>query len=267
MPKKSDGSFKDAKAEMEMIVCFMSYFFLPILRRLPRPGSARPAPPRVKRQESTETLVGDRSGSGKTVSNVIIDSQNSDNEDDEQFVVEAGPQLAEMSEIEMVQAGDLEDEEKHGGLVKKILETKKDYEKLQPSKPGEKERSLIFESAWKKEKDIVSKEIEKLRVSIQTLCKSALPLGKIMDYIQEDVDAMQNELQLWHSENRQHAEALSKEQSITDSAVEPLKAELSELEQQIKDQQDKICAIKANILKNEEKIQKMVHSINLTSRR
>lgn len=43
-----------------------------------------------------------RSGSGKTVSNVIIDSQNSDNEDDEQFVVEAAPQLTEMSEIEMV---------------------------------------------------------------------------------------------------------------------------------------------------------------------
>ncbi|KAL6050106.1 hypothetical protein STEG23_036849 [Scotinomys teguina] len=238
------------------------------LRRIPRPGSARPAPPRVRRQESTETLAGDRSGSGKTVSNVIIDSQNSDNEDDEQFVVEAGPQLTEMSEIEMGPAGDLEDEEEHGGLVKKILETKKDYEKLQQSpKPGEKERSLVFESAWKKEKDIVSKEIEKLRVSIQTLCKSVLTLGKIMDYIQEDVDAMQNELQLWHSENRQHAEALSKEQSITDSVVEPLKAELAELEQQIRDQQDKICAVKANILRNEEKIQKMVHSINLTSRR
>lgn len=210
----------------------------------------------------------DRSGSGKTVSSVIIDSQNSDNEDDEQFVVEAAPQLSEIADIDMVPSGELEDEEKHGGLVKKILETKKDYEKLQQSlKPGEKERSLIFESAWKKEKDIVSKEIEKLRVSIQTLCKSALPLGKIMDYIQEDVDAMQNELQLWHSENRQHAEALSQEQSITDSAVEPLKAELSELEQQIRDQQDKICAVKANILKNEEKIQKMVHSINLSSRR
>ncbi|XP_042115788.1 TRAF3-interacting protein 1 isoform X4 [Peromyscus maniculatus bairdii] len=305
--KLSDGSFKDAKAEMEAEASVGASRSLSsktskrrsknsleegeagptgqdkpevsenteapselssTLRRIPRPGSARPAPPRVKRQESTETLAGDRSGSGKTVSNVIIDSQNSDNEDDEQFVVEAAPQLTEMSEIEMVPAGDLEDEEKHGGLVKKILETKKDYEKLQQSsKPGEKERSLVFESAWKKEKDIVSKEIEKLRVSIQTLCKSALPLGKIMDYIQEDVDAMQNELQLWHSENRQHAEALSKEQSITDSAVEPLKAELAELEQQIKDQQDKICAVKANILKNEEKIQKMVHSINLTSRR
>ncbi|XP_048200378.1 TRAF3-interacting protein 1 isoform X2 [Perognathus longimembris pacificus] len=236
--------------------------------RIPRPGSARPAPPRVKRQESMETLATDRSGSGKTVSNVIIDSQNSDNEDDEQFVVEAAPQLPEMSEIEMGSAMELEDNEKHGGLVKKILETKKDYEKLQQmSKTGEKEKSLVFESSWKKEKDIVSKEIEKLRVSIQTLCKSALPLGKIMDYIQEDVDAMQNELQLWHSENKQHAEALQKEQRVTDCAVEPLKVELAELEQLIKDQQDKICAVKANILKNEEKIQKMVYSINLTSRR
>lgn len=238
------------------------------VRRLPRPGSARPAPPRVRRQESVEALTTDRTGSGKTVSNVITESQNSDNEDDDQFVVEAAPQLPEMSELEMAQAVELEEDEKHGGLVKKILETKKDYEKLQQSsRPGEKEKPLVFESSWKKEKDIVSKEIEKLRVSIQTLCRSALPLGKIMDYIQEDVDAMQNELQLWHAENQQHAEALQQEQSITDGAVEPLKAELAELEQLVRDQQDKICAVKANILKNEEKIQKMVYSINLSSRR
>ncbi|XP_023498484.2 TRAF3-interacting protein 1 isoform X4 [Equus przewalskii] len=236
--------------------------------RMPRPGSARPAPPRVKRQESVEVLTTDRTGSGKTVSNVIIDSQNSDNEEDDQFVVEAAPQLSEMSELEMVQAVEVEEDEKHGGLVKKILETKKDYEKLQqPPKPGEKEKLLVFESAWKKEKDVVSKEIEKLRASIQTLCKSALPLGKIMDYIQEDVDAMQNELQLWHSENKQHAEALQKEQSVTDCAVEPLKAELAELEQLIRDQQDKICAVKAAILRNEEKIQRMVRSVTLSSRR
>ncbi|XP_027996550.2 TRAF3-interacting protein 1 isoform X4 [Eptesicus fuscus] len=237
-------------------------------RRIPRPGSARPAPPRVKRQDSSEVLTADRTGSGQTVSNVIVDLQNSENDEDDQFVVEAAPPLSEVSELEVVHAVELEEDEKHGGLVKKILETKKDYEKLQLSpKPGEKERSLALESAWKKEKDIVSKEIEKLRLSIQTLCKSALPLGKIMDYLQEDADAMQNELQLWHHENQEHAEALQKEQSITDSAVEPLKVELAELEQLIKDQQDKICAVKANILKNEEKIQKMVYSINLSSRR
>lgn len=58
----------------------------------------------------------------------------------------------------------------------------------------------------------MAKEIEKFQVSIQTLCQSALTLGRIMDYIQEDMDAMKNELQMWRHENRQHAEALQKEQ-------------------------------------------------------
>uniref|UniRef100_A0A7M4ECN2 TRAF3-interacting protein 1 n=1 Tax=Crocodylus porosus TaxID=8502 RepID=A0A7M4ECN2_CROPO len=236
-------------------------------RRMPRPSSARPAPPRIKRQESTEILVPERSGSGKTVSNVIIDKQNSD-DDDDQFVVEATPQLPEMPELEMEPPVEVDGEEKHGGLVKRILETKKDYETSQKSlNSSEKEKPFLSEAARRKEKDLVSKEIEKFRGSIQTLCRSALPLGKIMDYIQEDMDAMKNELQMWQYENKQHAEALQKEQNITDSAVEPLKAELAELEQLIKDQQDKICAVKANILRKEEKIQKMVLSINLSSRR
>ena len=33
---------------------------------------------------------------------MIVESQNSDNEDDDQFVVEAAPQLSEVSELEMV---------------------------------------------------------------------------------------------------------------------------------------------------------------------
>lgn len=77
-----------------------------------------------------------------------------------------------------------------------------------------------------------------------------------MDYLQEDVDAMQSELQLWRGESRQHAQALQEEQSITDAAVEPLKAELAELEQLIREQQDKICAVKASVLRNEEKIRR-----------
>ncbi|KAM9123739.1 TRAF3-interacting protein 1 isoform 1-T1 [Pangshura tecta] len=235
-------------------------------RKPPRPNSARPAPPRIKRQESTEVLLPERNGSGKAVSNVIIDKQNSDDEDD-QFVVEAAPQLPEMPEMETEPIMELDGDEKHGGLVKRILETKRDYETSQQAKSTEKEKPLLSEAARRKEKDLVSKEIEKFRASIQTLCRSALPLGKIMDYIQEDMDSMKNELQMWQHENKQHAEALQKEQSITDSAVEPLKAELAELEQLIKDQQDKICTVKANILKKEEKIRKMVLNINVSTRR
>lgn len=70
----------------------------------------------------------------------------------------------------------------------------------------------MSEAAKRKEKDLVAKEIEKFRGSIQALCRSVLPLGKIMDYIQEDVDAMKNELQIWHNENKQLEESLQKEQ-------------------------------------------------------
>ncbi|XP_072198482.1 TRAF3-interacting protein 1 isoform X2 [Excalfactoria chinensis] len=239
-----------------------------IQRRIPRPGSARPAPPRVvKRQESTEALLPERNGSAKAVSNVIIDQQASD-DDDDQFVVEAALPVPEMPELEMEPEVDLVEDEKHGGLVKRILETKKDYEASQKSsKTTEKEKPFVSEAARKKERDLVAKEMEKFRDSIQTLCRSAFTLGRIMDYVQEDMDAMKNELQMWRHENRQHAEALQKEQSITDSAVEPLKAELAELDQLIEDQQDKIRAVKANVLKNEDKIRRMVLSINLSSRR
>ncbi|XP_043105628.1 TRAF3-interacting protein 1 isoform X2 [Puntigrus tetrazona] len=239
-------------------------------RRLPRPSSARPAAPRVKRQESYTDHVtpAERLGSGKTPATVILDGRKlSEDEDDEdgQFVVEeASAPPPDIPEIER-NSLELQGDDKHGGLVKKILETKKDYESSPSTKSKEQDRSLVSESSRKKERELVAKEIERLRLSIQTVCRSALPLGKIMDYIQEDMDSMQNELQTWRKENKESAQALLQEQRITDGVVEPLKAELAELEQLIKDQQDKICAVKSNILKNEEKVQKMVSSISFSS--
>ena len=74
------------------------------------------------------------------------------------------------------------------------------------------EQTLVSEAARRKERELVAREIERLRSSIQTVCRSALPLGKIMDYIQEDMDAMQIELQSWRRENKEHAQALLQEQ-------------------------------------------------------
>ncbi|XP_008290541.1 TRAF3-interacting protein 1 isoform X1 [Stegastes partitus] len=238
-------------------------------RRIARPSSARPAPPRVKRQESySDVTPAERLSSAKPSAPVILDGKrlSEDEEDeDEQFLVEETvPPPADAPEIEVQPTQEVDSEEKHGGLVKKILETKKDYE-LSPSSPKSKEQNLVSEAARKKERDMVTREIERLRSSIQMVCRSSLPLGKIMDYIQEDMDAMQAELHTWRKENKEHAQALLQEQRATDHAVEPLKAELAELEQLINDQHDKICAVRSNILKNEEKIQKMVTGINFSS--
>ncbi|KAM6934855.1 TRAF3-interacting protein 1 [Xenentodon cancila] len=239
----------------------------PSSRRIARPSSARPAPPRVKRQESyADATPAERLSSAKPSAPVIMDGKKLSDDEDEQFVVEeAVPPPSDAPEIDREPAQELHSEEKHGGLVKKILETKRDYEST-PSSPKSKEQSLVSEAARKKEQEMVTREIERLRSSIQMVCRSSLPLGKIMDYIQEDMDAMQAELHTWRRENKEHAQALLQEQRATDQAVEPLKAELAELEQLIKDKQDKICAVKANVLRNEEKIQKMVAGINFSSR-
>ena len=49
----------------------------------------------------------------------------------------------------------------------------------------------VGESNRARDRESTQREINKLRSSIQTLTKSAHPLGKLMDFLQEDVDSMQ----------------------------------------------------------------------------
>ncbi|XP_054602452.1 TRAF3-interacting protein 1 isoform X1 [Nothobranchius furzeri] len=236
-------------------------------RQAARPSSARPAPRRVKRQEShTDVTPTERLSSAKTPAPVIMDGKalSEDEEDeDEQFLVEEAVPLP--SDVPVTEPARELDRENHGGLVKKILETQKNYEPSESSsKPAEK--SLVSEAALNKEREAVKNEVKRLSSFIQGVCSRSQMLGKIVDYIQEDVDAVQTELHTWRRENREHAQALLQEQRATDQTLETLKASLTELEQQIKDQQDKICAVKSNIMKNEEKIQKIVTGIRFSSR-
>ena len=47
------------------------------------------------------------------------------------------------------------------------------------------------DSTRARDRESTLREVDKLRSSIQTLTKSAHPLGKLMDFLQEDVDSMQ----------------------------------------------------------------------------
>ena len=57
--------------------------------------------------------------------------------------------------------------------------------------------SGISDMGRRRDREATQKEVDKLRESIQTLTRSANPLGKLMDFLQEDVDAMQRELDTW----------------------------------------------------------------------
>ncbi|PIK46318.1 putative TRAF3-interacting protein 1-like [Apostichopus japonicus] len=229
----------------------------PPTRRPARPSSARPAPPRLKKQESTDKDES-RVGSGKQVSNVIVDNAQNSEDEEESFVVEESQPLIDDGPGPM-QSESIEDDGDHGGLVKKILETKKELEGTKNEQKEEK--PVIMDAAHRKQRELVQREVEKLRGSIQTLTRSANPLGKIMDYLQEDVDSMQKELEMWKKENRDHELAIKREQSITDSELEPLRAQLSELDQSVVDQLDAIAMVKSNILRNDDKVKKMMGSV------
>ncbi|XP_078734716.1 TRAF3-interacting protein 1 [Lampetra fluviatilis] len=239
---------------------------LPLQRRPPRPSSARPAAPRIRRQESAETHPTERTGSAKAVANVIVEggrnSDGGDDDDDEQFVVaESAPATSDSLDA----AGPLEatedvDGEEHGGLVKKILETKKGYGATRtPPK-------VVMDGARQKGREAALRETERLRGAVQALCRSTLPLSKVMDYLQEDLDAMHAELATWTRQRRQHAEALADQHRLTEKALEPLRAELTTLDQQIQEQLEQIGAVKASVHRNDERIDKMIGSIGAGAR-
>lgn len=87
----------------------------------------------------------------------------------------------------------------------------------------------------KKEKERVQKEIDKLKESIQTLTKAydlfksslkwfdfrflmwnfifrSIPLGRTLDFLQEDIDMMQKEISKWSDEYDKNVRDLKRQQ-------------------------------------------------------
>ena len=70
----------------------------------------------------------------------------------------------------------------------------------------------LTDASRRKERDVAQRDVDRLRSSIQSLTRSVNPLGKILDFLQEDVDAMQKELLVWRNESHENNIALQREQ-------------------------------------------------------
>lgn len=70
----------------------------------------------------------------------------------------------------------------------------------------------MLDVARNRERDSASKELAQLRNFVQSLSKTAVPLGRMLDFLQEDIDAMKMELKMWKEEHAQNLVALHKEQ-------------------------------------------------------
>jgi len=106
-------------------------------------------------------------------------------------------------------------------------------------------------------------EVDKIRSAIQLLCQSTNPLGKCMDYVREDLNAMAKELEKWRAEYTKSCDDLEDEQRITSETLLPLQGKLNEIDEEILDRQALISTLKASIAKNDTRINELLQDMVL----
>jgi TRAF3-interacting protein 1 len=86
---------------------------------------------------------------------------------------------------------------------------------------------------------------------------AATPLAKIMDYLGEDIDNMAKEHRFWVTEKKVYNERLIEESRMAGDNLQG-EAQIADLDGQIKQSKDRIMGNKAQILRNDESISKLL---------
>ncbi|XP_011863655.1 PREDICTED: TRAF3-interacting protein 1 [Vollenhovia emeryi] len=227
-----------------------------------RPISARPAAPRMRAK--TEAIVNEEIQTPVGNISVIVENSDLKNDDDDDDDAEDMVVMeAKGSGSDLLENGDYKIDnqlmQEHGHLVAQILETQRELVNTDNVDVLPKKVDIAWETGSQRDRETAVKEIDKLRGTIQTLTRTTNPLGKLLDYVQEDVEMMQKELLDWRSQYRQLSEQLEREQNETQEMTEPMKETLKEIDNNMKIQSDKIREVKAQIMKNNQKIRRLLN--------
>lgn len=203
-----------------------------------RPTSARPAK-RVK----APNLQDQQQPAAPINRNVIIDGENDDDDDDE-------PPFEELLEMDQkLNNLEIKDEDSHGALVRDIIESKKNIE----NDKG-KRRTVLSEAEEQKAR----KQTEQLQGDIQQISRTTAPIGRILDFIQEDMDSMQTEYELWNDELTKNTLLINQGTKANDDSLKRSFDELDELESSIISKRNEINSTKQRIFLNKNLIEKQV---------
>ncbi|KAL3923388.1 MAG: hypothetical protein SGPRY_004233 [Prymnesium sp.] len=160
--------------------------------------------------------------------------------------------------------------EKHGKLVDDILKEKAKLEQGAEDEDGKADEAgadsgIILGRKASKSANAVKlpskNEINSLRQTIQTLCQASNPLGRCLEYVQEDLDSMGKELETWRQLRRRRTNALAEEEATTASSLLNLNTELGKMEELIKDKQSRIRHAKASIIRNDSTIEQLLSNV------
>ncbi|XP_043516386.1 TRAF3-interacting protein 1 isoform X2 [Frieseomelitta varia] len=222
-----------------------------------RPISARPAAPRIRGK--AELIVNEEILTPMGHISVIVENSDLKDDDDaeDMVVMETKGSGSDFLETNDHYKADDQLTQEHGHLVAQILETQKELINNDNVDVIPKKTNITWDTNSKR--DMVTKEIDKLRNTIQTLTRATNPLGKLLDYFQEDVEIMQKELLEWKNQYQQVNEQLKVEKMKTQELIEPMKETLKEIDHNMKLQLDKICQAKSQIMKNDQRIQTLLN--------
>lgn len=225
-----------------------------------RPPSARPGAPKRRDKNVEIILQPDEPVKPTAELNAKIESLDAEMDDNvDNLVIIEDPTV--MDETFGV-PGKTDDDmvngtgEKEGHLVQQILETQREF-----SNAGAADTALA-ETTWESAFDsrhLTSAKNEALRDAIQKLTKSVNPLGKLLDFMQEDVDSMQIELTQQLELYKSALVDIDNEKALTAAAIQPFKQQLHQLHENIKFYQTAIVDVRCNILNNDQKIMKKLN--------
>lgn len=205
-----------------------------------RPTSARPAK-RVK-----APAVEDIPPPAVVNPNVIIDENDDDDDEndlgfDEQIDIGGGGAVGNIA---------LNENESHGALVQDIIDSKNKIEKN-----SQKTRPVMSEAEEGKHK----KRIEKIRSEIQQISRTAAPIGRVLDFIQEDMDSMENEFEQWTQELIKNQNIIKQGAKQNDASLQSLFDQLDQLDSEILAKRNEINSTKQKIYFNKNMIEKQVN--------
>ncbi len=74
------------------------------------------------------------------------------------------------------------------------------------------------EAERRKVRASIASDVGRWQSGVQTLTRATQPSAKLLDYLQEDLDGMQKELDRWRSETEQLVQKMRREQKYTPSS-------------------------------------------------
>jgi len=100
-----------------------------------------------------------------------------------------------------------------------------------------------------------------MREQIQALCQATNPLGKCIEYIQEDLENMEKEYRMWRGDSQSYSNKLDAQSNNTESSLVPLQQELADETEKVANLNAQINRVKASILHNDMTIHNLLRGV------